>query len=90
MGHFLILQPIFFRYFMHSFHPGALCQQTKLSGEEGKSEDVRIIKKRTFYTELILPIAFCFLDGLGEMTDLPRSALSHSQTFAFWDTPLHP
>ena len=82
MGHFLNFQPIFIGYFMDSFHPGQKQNKTKqkkhLLGEEGKSKDL-IIKKRTFYTELILPIDFCFLDGLGKMTNLPWSALSHSQ-----------
>lgn len=57
-GHFLIFQPMFISDVLDSFHPGAHCQETKPLGEEEESEDLRIRKKRIFYTELILPIDF--------------------------------
>lgn len=81
-GHFLIFQPMFISDVLDSFHPGAHCQETKPLGEEEESEDLRIRKKRIFYTELILPIDFGGADGLGKMASVPWPALSHCRHFA--------
>lgn len=87
MGHCLNFQPMFIGYSMDSFHPGQ--KKKKLVG--GGGEEQRLKKKKsTFFTELILPIDFCFIDGLGKMTNLSWSALSHSQPLAILENPLHP
>ena len=77
---------MFIGYSVDSFHPGQK-KKKNLLGEEGKSKDLIKKKKSTFFTELILPIDFCFIDGLGKMTNL---SWSDCQPLAILENPLHP
>ena len=85
MGHFLNFQPMFIGYSVDSFHPGQ--KKKKFVGGGGEEQRLNKKKKSTFFTELILPIDFCFIDGLGKMTNL---SWSDCQPLAILENPLHP
>lgn len=82
MGHFSIFSPyslaILWIHFIQGKKNNKQTKNQTPMGEGGEGKDL-IIKKRTFYTELILPIDFFVFDGLGKMANLSWSALSHSQ-----------